>query len=187
MKFDSRKEIQLTQKQIYDAVCELAYAADKTPEDFISHLFQANSDSLSTLTEGLDDATRSKLEQGEKFRREAYDLKKKSSFEQAMREDINKFRSIFTDVSADDIPESVWNEAAEGIPLCHAYALYLKIRESGDSIATQANEYAASRSVPVGNDESEAPYTMTQVEAMTPKAIKSNYKKILDSIKGWKL
>lgn len=44
--------------------------------------------------------------------------------ESANSAEIRSFREIFPDVSADDIPEEVWDDVANGATLSHAYALY---------------------------------------------------------------
>ncbi len=174
----------MTQKQVYDAVCDLAYDADASVEEYISGLISSKQPELNT--EGLSDDVLKKLESGEKARKEAKELRRKKSDEEAMKKDIEQFRLTFPDVSAQEIPESVWEEAANGIPLSYAYAFYLKTKETGDIKAEEANKYAEMRAMPVGNDESEAPYSKEDVEKMSPSAVKNNYKKILSSIKGWR-
>lgn len=176
----------MTQKQIYEAICDLAYEENTSPEEYILGLIKGQNDSIINGYDGLPDDVKQRLINAEKSKREARDIKKRERNEKEMRQDIEKFREYFPDTAAEDIPESVWNEAAEGIPLSYAYALYLKAKERSDSAAAEANLYADERAIPIGNDESEVPYSKEEVENMSTSAVKNNYRKILDSIKGWK-
>ncbi len=176
----------MTQKQIYEAVCDLAYDENTSPEEYILGLMKKKNDEIIANSENLPDDVKATLIKAEEARREAREIKRRDRSEQSMKEDIKRFREYFPDVKPEDIPESVWNDAANGIPLSNAYALYIRIKDESDGKAREFNQYTDERSVPVGNDESEAPYTKEEVESMPPSAVKKNYKKILNSIKGWK-
>lgn len=176
----------MTQKQIYDVICDLAYAENTAPEEYVLGLLRNQNSAALEGYENMPDEVKQKLISAEKFKNDARDVKKRERSEQAMREDIENFRHYFPEVKADDIPESVWADAANGIPLAYSYALHLKAHEIDESIAKEANNYAETRAIPIGNDESEAPYTKEDVENMSQASVKNNYKKILNSIKGWK-
>lgn len=176
----------MTQKQIYDAVCDLADEESVSPEEYILALIKKRNDSVLEGTDGLPEEIRTRLAGAENARREAREIKRRDRDEQAMKNDIEQFREYFPGVSADMIPAEVWNEAAGGIPLAYAYALYIRVKAENDDKAAEINRYNEERSLPVDNDESESPYSKEDVEGMTPSAVRKNYKKILNSIKSWK-
>ena len=176
----------MTQKQIYDAVCELADDESVSPEEYILALIKKRNDSVLEGTDGLPEEIKSRLLGAESAREEAREIKRRDRDEQAMKSDIEQFSKYFPDISADMIPAGVWEEAAGGIPLAYAYALYIKVKAESDDKSAVSNRYNEERALPVGNDESEAPYSKEDVEGMTPSAVRKNYKKILNSIKGWK-
>lgn len=176
----------MTQKQIYDAICDLADDENATPEEYVLGLIKKSNDSVLEGTDGLPEEIRNRLTGAENARREAREIKRRDRDEQAMKGDIEQFRKYFPDVSADMIPEEVWKEAANGIPLAYSYALYIKSKADSEDRAAEINRYNEERALPVGNDESETPYSKEDVEGMTPSAVRKNYKKILNSIKSWK-
>ena len=101
--------------------------------------------------------------------------------------EIKKFRETFPDVKAEDIPDSVWEEVAGGVSLTHAYALY-EAKKNRDEFEIRAiNEKNASRGAFVSDDgATEEGFTKEQVEKMSGKDVKKNYKNIVKAMRKWR-
>ena len=61
----------MTQKQIYDAVCDLADDESVSPEEYILALIKKRNDSVLEGTDGLPEEIRTRLAGAENARREA--------------------------------------------------------------------------------------------------------------------
>lgn len=176
----------MTQKQLYDVICDIADDEGMTPAEYVLSLVKNRNDKKVSDADALPDDLKKQYYSAEKAKSDARKIKKSERDSKEMKEDIALFRQYFPDVSPDQVPDAVWAQAAKGIPLAYAYALYLTIKSEEDARADSVNRENGDRAAPVGNDMSELPYTREQVEGMSPKAVKGNYRKIVDSIKNWK-
>ena len=134
----------------------------------------------------LPEEVANELTAARESKREQKRLARAAEDESAMQEDIRLFKSRFPEVTAEDIPDSVWEEVQNGVSLSHAYALYestsRRLNEQADRV-NERNGLASASAVKGGA--TEPVYTKEQVEKMSGKDVLSNYKSILKAMKGW--
>ena len=100
--------------------------------------------------------------------------------------ELEEFSLLFPHVPLKDIPESVRRQAAEGIPLSAAYALYEKKVLAAEAHAKQINQRNAALSAGrAGKDASEEYFSPEEVRAMSQRQVHENYTRILESMKSW--
>ena len=182
------KQKTLTNEQILDAVYDLADEAGMKIDDYIVKLQQDAETSVTKNREGLPEEVISELENARSLKRESRSEKKRSQLNESIKKEIERFKAVFPDVAPQDIPDSVWEEVSGGVPLLHAYALYLVTESKEGEYASRVNEQNSSRATSrPGDGETEPAFTKEQVEAMSPKEVSKNYRHILKSISKWKL
>ena len=117
------------------------------------------------------------------LRRELQELgKKKTEF----LSEIKEFSEIFGVAALAEIPESVWQSAADGTPLAAAYALYERKLANQRELAERVNKKNASLSAGAIKGVSESGYySPEEVRGMSAKEVKKNYNRIIESMKKW--
>ncbi len=182
------KQKTMTNEQILDAIYDLADEKNMSVDDFILQLQADFEAGLSKSREGLPEEVVGELENARKLKKENRLSKKRSEQDENIRNEAKRFKELFPDVNPQDIPDSVWDAVAEGIPLLYAYALYTVTEKLDSDYAGKVNNENSSRAaIKAGDGETEPSFTKEQVEAMSPKEISRNYKGILKSIAKWKL
>ncbi len=110
---------------------------------------------------------------------------KRSAFERMSRE-LGEFSALFPNQNPSNIPDSVWESVRAGIPLAAAYALYEKKALSRLEAAAKINQKNGAASTgALGREITESFFTPDEVRAMSRDEVRTNYKKILDSMKKW--
>ena len=107
--------------------------------------------------------------------------------EERMAEEIRTLRSLFPNLTPDDIPEEVWAHVAEGESLAASYALYfLKDLKEKERIE-QKNRENEQKALPrIKSDApSEEYYSPETVKKMSPAEVRRNYAAILKSMDSW--
>ena len=176
----------INNEQILDKIYDLADARGMRIDDFMAELEDSFGDVIPN-TDGLPEEIVRELEAARENKKEMrkQERMKKSDAENA--EEIKRFRSIFPKVSAEEIPESVWEEVASGVGLCHAYALHVATENGINSRAEEVNERNGKMNASALTDGSTEPvFTKELVEKMSDKDIKRNYKGILKAMKNWR-
>ena len=182
------KQKTMTNEQILDAVYDLADEKNMKIDEFISKLQTENETSISKSREGLPEEIVSELENARALKKESRSARKQSEQSESIKKETERFKEVFPEVAPQDIPDSVWDEVADGIPLLYAYALYIVTDKLDSDYAEKVNDENSSRAaVKTGDGETEPSFTKEQVESMSPKEISKNYKGILKSIAKWKL
>lgn len=112
------------------------------------------------------------------------------------KKDSEVFLQKFPTVTAEKIPDSVWKDVADGVPLVHAYASYerdvlngkLQEYEKAKALENVNSETAAASPGSTLGGSPNAPdyYTEERVNNMTTREIADNYDKIMSSRKHWK-
>ena len=139
-------------------------------------------------TSGLPDRVIAELEAAKGYKNEQRTIKRKKQQESDMQADIKRFRELFPDTSAEEIPDSVWAEVENGVPLAHAFALYTVTQQSIQALADEVNRRNGNASAAATNEGTSEPlFTKEAVEKMSQKDIKSNYKNILKAMKSWRV
>ena len=102
--------------------------------------------------------------------------------------EIGEFHALFPDVNTQSLPESVWEQVKNGIPLAASYALYEKKCEMQRRHADQINLQNAQRTPGSAGKHTPAEYfSPDEVRQMSQSEVSSNYQKILDSMKKWNI
>ena len=139
-------------------------------------------------TAGMPKSTAAYVNAARKEALDARAAKRKEAQKAALAEQIQKFRKVFPDVKSDGIPQEVWDDIKDGIPLPYAYALYLAATQGNKKYAEGINaKNNGMAPPPVNAHDDEGELTMEQVEAMSPEAIKRSFPKILRSLNKWKI
>jgi hypothetical protein len=113
--------------------------------------------------------------------------KKEQKRIEEMNEDVKAFRKLFPDTAAEEVPESVWSDVEAGIPLPYAYALYTVESSAMNKRASDINERNERIGAKAAGDSPAEPvFSKEQVERMSGRDVKRNYKNILKAMKGWK-
>lgn len=178
----------MTKEQIYNAVCDMAEDASVSPEQLIEALLSENEDLFEKGLGELSDEARDYVKKARSEKAATRESKRKSDRESRLSEDIRRFRTLFPEVKAEDIPECVWADMEGGIPLPYAYALYVLAGDGDRAYAETVNERNGKKAPPPvteGADEGEI--SMEEVANMSSAAVKKNFPKILRSIAKWKL
>lgn len=178
----------ITNDEILDAVYDIADARGIRIDEFIQQLQEDYAElPVKYAEDGLPEDVLAELENAKEMRKEMRDTRRKSDEDAKLREDIAAFRELFPEVKAEEIPEEVWAEVAEGMDLRHAYALYMLTGQKSGGHAEEVNREAASRSAAAASDGSTEPsFTPEQVEKMSAKDVAKNYKSVLQSFKNWR-
>lgn len=136
--------------------------------------------------DGLPDAVVDELNAARESKREQRRSDRMRRRETESHEEIKRFRELFPDVTAEDIPDSVWASVEGGIPLSYAYALYAASNAAASSAAEAVNSRNSDSSPALSGDGATEPvFTKEQVEKMSGKDVKKNYKSILKAMKSW--
>ena len=176
----------ITNEQVLDAVYDLADVCGMRIDEFVAHLQEEYGDPEFS-TDGLPEEIVAELENAKALRKESRDHKRKQEKDLAMQKEIEEFRKAFPDVDAEEIPASVWEDAANGMDLCHAYAFYMIGEQAKGERVNAVNKETAFRSASAHSEGSTEPsFSREQVEKMSPKEVSKNYKNILRSMKAWR-
>lgn len=176
----------INNEQILDTIYDLADAAGMRIDEFIAKLEEDFGEKLPDL-ENIPEEIANELIEAREAKKKARKEGRIKKSETEAAEEIARFREIFPDVKPEDIPESVWDDVSEGASLLHAYALYTVTQDSLKRHANDVNERNSKRGAAADSQGSTEPvFTKEQVEKMSGKDIKSNYKGILNAMKNWR-
>ena len=177
----------INNEEILDRIYDLADAKGIKINDFMIMLEEDYGDSLPN-TEGLPQEITDELISGRESKKEMRKQARIQKDQQEAAEDIKKFRELFPDVSAEDIPESVWEEVSRGESLVSAYALYKITEENLNRRAEDVNTRNSRMGAKAVSEGSTEPvFTKEAVEKMNSNEVKKNYKNILNSMKNWRI
>ncbi len=104
-----------------------------------------------------------------------------------MEEDIELFRTLFPDVTAEDIPQEVWDRVEAGESLAAAYALFAVQKYREEERVSRINEENGKKAPPpIEGGSTEGDYFSPEaVKNMSRSEIRKNYDKILSSMEKW--
>ncbi len=176
----------INNEQILDTIYDLADSLGLRIDEFLERVEEEFGEQLPSL-EGLPESIVQELRDSRESKKE---LRRQSRIKKSADEkdaEIKRFREIFGNVEAESIPESVWEDVADGASLYHAYALYLVNKDMLDRHAESVNARNAESGAFASSDgATEQSFTKEQVEKMSGKDVKSNYKNIIKAMKSWK-
>ena len=180
------KEMKIDNDYILDTVYDLADEMNMRIDDFKEELCDRFGRGYKDF-DGLPEEIAEELKNARDYKKEKRANDRKEAEKEKTDEDIKLFRSIFPDADADSIPDRVWEDVADGIPLPYAYALFVASEQELTGYAENVNEKNSESGAGIGNDGNTEPaYTREQVEKMSGTDVKKNYKGILKAMKNWK-
>lgn len=143
-------------------------------------------DQNSDLDSPLEDSTLTRMQALED---ELASLKKELLARKAetarVESEFDELLSLYPNASLSEIPDSVWDDVRRGIPIAAAYAVAERraflVREK----AKQCNLENKSRSSGAVSGTSNDYYTPGEVRMMSAEEVRSNYSKIINSMKKW--
>jgi len=177
----------INNEQILDTIYDLADSLGLRIDEFLERVEEEFGEQPIDLN-GLSENIIYELNQARDTKKQQRRLAREQKNKEEINADIKRFRAIFPEVPADDIPDSVWEDVQNGASLAHAYALYLIESEQDSARAERINRKNGESGAVAGSDGSLEPvFTKEQVEKMTGRDVKKNYKNILKAMKNWKL
>ncbi len=104
-----------------------------------------------------------------------------------MKADIALLKDLFPALTAEEIPDEVWEDVKNGQSLAASYALYfLKTVKEQERIEKLNAENEKKASPRVNNDPAEENYySYETVKNMSPAEVRKHYAEILDSMDSW--
>ncbi len=103
-----------------------------------------------------------------------------------MGAEVAEFNELFPEQNLGALPAGVWEGVKRGIPLAAAYAYETARREHRAAIAAEANaKNSKSSAGPPGRPGGEGYFSPAEVRSMSASEVRSNYTKIMDSMKLW--
>ncbi len=176
----------INNEEILDRIYDLADSMGMRINDFMAKLEEDYGEKLPDL-DGLPTEIAEELIGARANKKEQKRQERLRQSEADAEEEIKKFRELFPDVPAEDIPDEVWLEVENGTTLSAAYALYLISQENLNKYAEDVNDRNSRMGAKAVSDGSTEPvFTKELVEKMSDKDVKSNYKGILNAMKNWK-
>ncbi len=176
----------INNERILDIIYDLADSNGMRIDRFLE-LIEEEFGAQPINTEGLPEEVVTELNNARLAAKEHQKELRDRRDSEMMAQEVEKFREAFPDISADSIPDSVWEDVADGIPLAYAYALYeaneKRITARADGVNAR-NGFVSEMAVQGG--ETEPCYTKEQVEKMSGRDVRTNYKSILKAMKNWK-
>ena len=173
-------------EKILDIIYDLADANGMRIDEFMDSV-ESQFGGEKTLPDDLPEDIAAELMQAREDKKLKRAADKQSAAEAEMAKDIKTFKELFPETSADDIPDEVWEDVANGISLPYAYALYKAQSEKFNDYAEGVNKRNSDKGAKAYSDGSTEPvFTKEQVEKMSDKDIKKNYKGIISAMKNWR-
>ena len=97
----------------------------------------------------------------------------------------DEFRTLYPALAESDIPDAVWDEVRGGLPLAAAYALWERREQVRRSTAEQVNRKNASGAWGRADTAAEDFLSPDEVRSMSPREVRENYARIMESMKHW--
>ena len=95
------------------------------------------------------------------------------------------FRALYPDVAEQDVPDEVWEDVQNGIPLEAAFALWERRETVRRLAAEEANRKNATGAWGRADTASEQFLSPDEVRSMTQDEVRKQYSRIVESMKHW--
>ena len=99
--------------------------------------------------------------------------------------ECEEFCTLYPEVPLSSLPDAVWQDVREGIPLAAAYALAERRRVRREASAKESNQQNRMRSTGELRPASTDFFSPSEVRAMSPSEVRANYQSILRSMQKW--
>ena len=103
-----------------------------------------------------------------------------------MGEECLEFHTLYPETPLSALPDDVWKDVKQGVPLAAAYALAERRRAFTESLAATANQKNRQRSSGALESTEADYFSPNEVRAMTQQEVRANYQKIMRSMQKWR-
>lgn len=101
-------------------------------------------------------------------------------------EECQEFQTLYPDTPISSLPDNVWSDVKQGIPLAAAYALAERRRAYTESLAAATNQKNGQRSSGAMKSTESDYFSPNEVRAMSQAEVRANYQKIMRSMQKWR-
>ena len=176
----------MTDKRIREIIEDLAEYSGIPTEEYLKNLVGDMRKKRDEKYASLPVDAAKELEEADRLRDDTRSARRAKAESDEFDFQLKEFILRFPNVKAEDIPDGVWHDVANGIPLVYAYAYRMSVNDEDDSERVNAENEA--RTLRINTDKADSPaYTEAEVGKMSPSAVKSNFNKIINSMKKWKV
>ena len=102
-----------------------------------------------------------------------------------MGSECEEFHTLYPQTPLSALPDSVWQDVKQGVPLAAAYALAERRRAYTEALANSKNEQNKKCSTGALSATENEYFTPGEVRAMTQGEVRANYQKIMLSMQTW--
>jgi hypothetical protein len=113
------------------------------------------------------------------------ELERRDTLSARMTRECAEFEQYFPDVSLRKLPNSVWAQVRQGVPLAAAYALYERGLQNERAEAERQNERNAQRTAGLPSCAGANYFSPAQVRAMSRDEVREHYDRIFESMRHW--
>lgn len=99
--------------------------------------------------------------------------------------ECSEFETYFPEISLQRVPDEVWGQVREGVPLSAAYALYEKKQQRQMANAQRIGQRGSSMTAGLVDAAGDEYFSPSQVRAMSPREVRQNYDRIFESMRHW--
>lgn len=139
--------------------------------------------SLDTGTVSPDLAEFSRLR--EELRQLRDEVARKEAISWRLGKECAEFRDLYPDTPLSEIPDTVWDTVAQGIPLAAAFALSERKRERLETVAKDRNDQNRTRASGALSQETPGYFSFEEVKRMNRAQVREHYDNILRSMPKW--
>lgn len=113
------------------------------------------------------------------------EIAQKDAFYAKADREYTEFRTLYPDTDLHTLPDSVWDEVRRGTPLAAAFALSERRRTLALAAAEESNRQNKSRSPGTLQGGAEDEFSISEVRAMSPSEIRSQFDRVMRSLQKW--
>ena len=165
---------ELPETDVAEAPAAPSLPADPDPHSDLDPSSPPEADPTEQLQQLRDELSRLRAE-----------MAQQATFFSRMGLECEEFRTLYPQASLADLPDCVWEDVKQGIPIAAAYALAERRRAYTESLAAVANQKG--RQCSSGALASTDPdyFSPGEVRAMSQAEVRANYQKIMRSMPKW--
>lgn len=101
-------------------------------------------------------------------------------------DECQEFQTLYPNTPISSLPDNVWSDVKQGIPLAAAYALAERRRAYTESLAAATNQKNGQRSSGAMESTESDYFSPNEVRAMSQAEVRANYQKIMRSMQKWR-
>ena len=113
------------------------------------------------------------------------ELERRDTLSVRMTRECAEFEQYFPEVSLRKLPDSVWAQVRQGVPLAAAYALYERGLQNERAEAERQNARNAQRTAGLPSCAGANYFSPAQVRAMSRDEVREHYDRIFESMRHW--